>query len=264
MPKKTKEEKEEEKRLKKEKKAAGAEGENGEEEKGGGLLIFFVAFLIFIVWLAIAALLIKMDVGGFGSTVAYPVIKDIPVLNMILPEVEVYEEEDDPYGFASMAEAVDRIKYLEKELAKAKKKNKSAKAKGEEYVAIENELQKYKQEEENFEKIKQKFYEEVVYSDKAPDIESYKEYYESIEPQNAEKLYKQVVKDLQEDAELADYVAAYSSMKPDEAAGIFNTMTKNLSLVAKILTNMDKEARSKILGKMDPETAAAVTRLMEP
>lgn len=262
---KTKEEKEEEKARKQAEKEAKKNKKGGDDdEKGGGFLIFLVAFLIFLVWLGIAALLIKMDVGGFGSTVAYPALKNVPILNKILPEVEEYEEETDPYGYKSIAEAVDRIKYLEKELAKAKKKNKSAKAKGEELEAIESELQRYKDEEAAFEKTKQKFFEEVVYSDKAPDIETYKEYYESIEPQNAEKLYKQVIKDIQADQELEDYVAAYSAMKAEEAAGIFNTMTKNLGLVSKILKNMDKEARSKILGKMDPETAAAVTKLMEP
>ena len=115
-----------------------------------------------------------------------------------------------------------------------------------------------------FEKIKAKFYEEVVYAENAPDIEEYKTYYESIEPQTAERLYKQVVSDIQQNEKLKDYIATYSSMKPAEAATIFNTMTKNLKLVAKILNGMDKESRGKILGKMDADTAAAVTKLMDP
>ncbi len=44
-----------------------------------------------------------------------------------------------------------------------------------------------------FEEEKAKFYKEVVFSDQAPDINEYKKYYESIDPQNAENLYKQVV-----------------------------------------------------------------------
>ena len=57
---------------------------------------------------------------------------------------------------------------------------------------------------------------------------------------------------------------AYSSMKPKAAAAIFNTMTDNLKLVARILENMDAESRGNILGAMDQETAALVTAIMEP
>ena len=65
--------------------------------------------------------------------------------------------------------------------------------------AQSQELQNYKENEAAFEEEKEKFYQEVVFSDKAPDISAYKEYYESIEPQKAEEIYKQVVEQLQED-----------------------------------------------------------------
>ena len=54
-------------------------------------------------------------------------------------------------------------------------------------------LKEYEANEAAFEEEKEKFYNEVVFSDQAPDIEQYKEYYESIDPDNAELLYKQVV-----------------------------------------------------------------------
>lgn len=41
-----------------------------EEEEGGSKVAVIVATVIFIaIWLAILALVIKMDIGGFGSTV---------------------------------------------------------------------------------------------------------------------------------------------------------------------------------------------------
>ena len=95
-----KEIKEEKKRLKAEAKALKKQAselddvEDDEEEGGGGILVGIVVFMIILVWLAILALIIKMDVGGFGSTVLYPVLKDVPVVNKILPEVEDYAEED--------------------------------------------------------------------------------------------------------------------------------------------------------------------------
>ena len=111
---------------------------------------------------------------------------------------------------------------------------------------------------------KEKYYEEVVFSDQAPDIQQYKTYYESIDPENAEVLYKQVVEQITYDSQVEDYAKTYSNMKPQEAASIFDTMTDNLGLVADILMNMGTQQRADILGKMDATTAAKLTEIMEP
>lgn len=81
---------------------------------------------------------------------------------------------------------------------------------------------------------------------------------------SAEEIYKQVVEQTQENDEIKAYASTYSSMKPKQAAAIFNTMTDNLQLVGKILWAMDAQSRGNILGAMDADTAAAVTKLMEP
>ena len=77
-------------------------------------------------------------------------------------------------------------------------------------------------------------------------------------------MYKQVVEQQQTDSKIADYVKGYSQMKPKEAAAIFDTMTDNLNLVAQILENMDAQSRADILGKMNSDTAAKVTEIMNP
>ena len=237
-----------------------------ETTTGGKIAVFFVTLIIILIWLAIIVLLIKWDVGGFGSTVLAPILKDVPYVNRILPDsaLEQISTEDSEYAYTSVDEAVEQIKILEIQLAEAQNTT-TANA---EYIAqLESqaaELAQYKQEEAEFEAEKQKFYEEVVFSDTAPDIEEYKAYYEAIDPANAEIIYRQVVQQTQIDEELEDYVKTYSSMKPKEAAAIFNTMTKDLQLVADILENMDAQSRANILGKMDPDTAAKVTEIMEP
>jgi flagellar motility protein MotE (MotC chaperone) len=53
-------------------------------------------------------------------------------------------------------------------------------------------------------------------------------------------------------------------MQAKDAAAIFDTMTDNLGLVADILTNMGTTARADILSKMNEETAAKLTEIMEP
>ena len=71
-----------------------------EETVGGKILVFFVTIIIILIWLAIFAMLIKLDVGGFGSGVLAPVIKDVPYLNKILPDsvTEEVSTEDSQYG----------------------------------------------------------------------------------------------------------------------------------------------------------------------
>lgn len=258
--------KQEKKKAKEEKKLESDSLEEETETSGGNKVAnFFVTLIIVVIWLAILTLLVKWDVGGFGSTVLTPLLKDVPYINKILPDSsEEMSTEDTEYGYATLDDAVARIKELEVELADAQ----SQSTQSSDYVSqLESqvaELQQYKQDEADFEAEKQKFYEEVVFSDNAPDIEEYKSYYESIDPANAEVLYKQVVSQVQADEQLQDYVKTYSSMKPKEAAAIFDTMTDNLQLVADILMQMDASARGDILGKMNSDTAAKVTEIMQP
>ena len=263
------EKKAEKQRKKEEKKLAKQqELEDDTEESSGGskVALVFVTLIIIIIWLAILALLVKMDVGGFGSTVLAPVLKDGPYINKILPATDESElgTEDTEYPYQTLDEAVAYIKELELELQTAQEGSSENSA----YVAqLESEvakLQQYEQNEADFENEKAQFYEEVVFNDKAPDISEYQKYYESIDPANAEELYKEVVQQEQTSQELTDYVSTYSQMKPKEAAAIFDTMTDNLELVAKILNQMDRQSAANILGKMDSQTAAKVSELMEP
>ena len=88
-----------------------------ESGKSGKLVSILVAMLIIVIWLVIFALLIKMDVGGVGSMLR-PFLKNVPVINRILPDKsdeEVMEETG--YKYKNLAEAVDRIKELEDQLA---------------------------------------------------------------------------------------------------------------------------------------------------
>ena len=237
-----------------------------EEKETSKVLIFFVSLLIVLIWLGIIGVLIKCDVGGFGSSVLYPMWKDVPYLNRILPDVEkdLYSTEDTQYAYGSLAEAVERIKELERQVDALSAQSVTDSDTITQLEEQQKELQAYREREAEFEKEKEKFYEEVVFSDKAPDIEQYKIFYESIEKDNAESLYKQVIQQLQKDAEIEDYVKAYSSMKAKDAAEIFNTMTDDLELVAKILQGMNASARGNILAEMNADTAAKVTEILNP
>ncbi len=227
-----------------------------------------ITLIIVLIWLGILALLIKLDVGGFGSDVLRPLMKDIPVVSMILPEEKMTgagtDEEEDYYGYSSLKEAVDQIKMLEEQLAQAQTAGTTY---TEDIESLKAEIERLKTFEDNqveFERIKNEFYEEVIYAENGPGADEYKKYYESMDPTTAEYLYKQVVVQLEESKEVTDYANAYSEMKPKEAAAIFEAMTDNLDLAARILGVMDTQNRGKILGAMDPEVASKITKIMEP
>ena len=92
-------------------------GELEEEGLGSKIVLVVVTFFIILIWLGIIAVLIKFDVGGFGSTILRPLIKDIPYVSMILPEQEVVAGTE--YQFETIDDAVTRIKELEQLLGEA-------------------------------------------------------------------------------------------------------------------------------------------------
>lgn len=263
-PKARREKKKEKKSGKKGNKKKNAEDDDG-ESIGSKLVLFVVTILIIAIWVGILAILIRSDVGGFGSSVLYPILKDVPYVNKILPEPEaVYPDDENQMPYRSLDEALARIRELEKDLDAAIEKNSDDAVTIADLQKAINELSVYKEEEAAFEKLKQKFYEEVVLSDVSPDINEYRAFYESIDPENAAVLYKQVIAQISYDDSVADYVKTYSQMQPKAAADIFNTMTNNLGLVAEILTNMGAKARADILAEMEPDLAARLTEIMEP
>ncbi len=240
------------------------ESEDAGEGIGSKIILAFVTLLIIIIWLGIIILFIKFDVGGFGSTVLRPIIKDVPYLNLILPEEEPAEEE--AYQFESIEDAVARIKELEAMLDASLLENENDNAT---IADLQNQiaaLSVYKEEQDKFEDTKEKWYEEVIFGTEGVEYDWYKTYYESIDPENAEVLYKQVVEQWAYDEAVQEYVTTYSSMPAKAAAAIFDSeqMQGNLRLAADILLNMDTQSRADILAKMDPENAAKLTEMMEP
>ena len=270
--------KEERKQLKNEKKAQRKEAKQrakeisqqedqlGDDE--GGISVVLVTIVIVLIWIAILCLLIKLDVGGFGSGVLAPVLKDVPVINKILPsdavETPDEEEEEDYGGYTDLRDAVDYIRELELELEIAQTENSTDYEEIEALRAEIDRLQTFEDAQVEFERIKTEFYEEVVYADNGPGVEEYQKYYESMDPATAEYLYKQVVEQTAVNREIQDYAQTYSEMKPAQAASIFEAMTDDLDLVAKILDQMSAEDRGSILGAMDSETAARLTKIMDP
>ena len=227
------------------------------DSAGSKAVTFIIVLVIVIIWLAIFGLLIKLDVGGFGSGVLYPVLKDVPVLNLILPEPDASKTDDTYYD--NLAEANARIKELEAQLASTSSSNTANSDEIEELKKENARLKKFEEAQANFAKQQSKFYEEVVMSDKAPDIEEYKQYYEMIDPDNAEKIYEKVAKKYQYAAEIKKQGEIYAKMQPAKAAEVLTEMSADLTLVTQILDSMPDNKRALIMDQMDASVAAQIT-----
>ena len=270
--------KEEKKKLKQEQKSQRKEAKQrakelaleeanlSDDEESGGFSVFLVTAIIILVWLGIIALLIKLDVGGFGSQVLAPVLSDVPVLNKILPESEETESTtgEDYGGYSNLKDAVNDVESLKVQLESAQA---TVNADAEKITELQNAVARLKTFEDKqleFQRIKNEFYEEVVYAENGPGPDEYVKYFESMDPETAENLYKEVVKTEAVSEEIKEYAQAYSEMKPKQAATIFEGMTDNLDLVAKILGVMEPDDRGAILGVMDSTVAAKITTIMDP
>lgn len=237
-----------------------------DEEDSGGVSSALITIIIVLVWLAIIGLVIKLDVGNFGSEFLTPLLKDVPVINWILPgDTQAETTPEGTYGgYSSLKEAVDYIKVLELELEHEQTVNKNHETEIDALEAEVDRLGEFAAKQIEFERVQEQFYDEVIYSDKGPGIEEYRKFYESIEPTMAEALYKQVVRQMEEDAEITAYAATYAAMKPKKAAEAFDAMTDDFARVAKILKAMDTDSRAKILDQMDPANVAKLTKIMDP
>ncbi len=221
---------------------------NEEEEKKNNKLVSIVAAIVIIlVWLLIFIALVKFDVGGFGSSVMRPLFKDVPIINKILPDATDDEEITGEYPYKSLADAIKYIKELEIEIQNEKDALKTA----EEKIAdLEMEIARLKEFENNQEellRLKEEYDREVVYGDSALTYDNYKKYYEEISPENAEKLYKEVLAQFLQDERFQELALAYTEMKPKKAAAALYEMTGNLETVVAILQCMETEPRAAIL-----------------
>ncbi|MCR5095057.1 MAG: hypothetical protein K6B72_13900 [Lachnospiraceae bacterium] len=310
----------EEKQYAKEQKAKRKEIRNREadldaEDVGSGFATFVITLLIVFMWLAIMALLIRLDIGGLGSQVLAPVLGRVPVINKILPEGSIPQDEEQVPGqpAASNTAATQQgaqgdiiipgtgttgtqttpvqdqtqqstvlptnpsisgdsdsnayIQQLEAELAQAQQRNNDYAQTIAQQQAELQRLQPFEQEQAEFERVKADFYEQVIYAENGPGIEEYIKYYEGINPELAAQLYQEALRTRMDTEEVRKYAAAYASMKPKKAAGVFEDLVNNkgdAELAARILYQMSSDDRGKIMNAMDAEVAGVLTQLLEP
>ena len=119
-----KEQKDQKKEAKRRAKEIAKEEEALDLDEGNGLVTFGATILIVLLWLAVICIIIKLDIGGFGSSVLTPILKDVPVVNLILPNSQNSGNiSTENGGYTNLNDATEQIKNLELQLQQAQTDN---------------------------------------------------------------------------------------------------------------------------------------------
>lgn len=235
----------------------------GEKKKSGGALFSTLVILgILLAWIVLLIVIIRADVGGIGTSLR-PALKEVPVIQWILPPVsdaQVAFEENYPYQ--DLSEAVEVIKQLEVQIDTLTKERDDYAAQITDLQAEVERLKVFEDEQLAFQERVKAFDKNVVFNDQAPSLEEYKAFYEEINPTTAEEIYRLVLEQLQYDSSIIEKAKIVKTMKPSQAAAVLQEMTADLEWVAKVLLSMKTDESAAILDKMDELYVAKIFKKM--
>lgn len=229
--------------------------------KGG-----FAALMIILILVVGFIALVKLDVFGLGSNILGPSLREVPVLNLILPaeaeEIIAPEVIEINYQFETVEEAIEVIKERDKTL---KEMTEQAEINSEAYDALvlENQrLKVFEAEQVKFQANKDTF--DSLVAEQA-DPTAYMALVETAYPENALAIYSELVKDKVFSEEVMANAQMYASMKPADAAAIMEiTHLSDMEMVSEILLSIDSTKAGAILAAMDPTIADRISRYMYP
>jgi len=226
-------------------------------KKGGGLIALLIIALIVI---ALAAA-IALNLFGFRDAIVNNVLVHIPIVNNLVDPVEVEAD-------LTPEELEAKVSALEAEIARLEQ---SADADAEEierlrtvnttYLKeldnlrdIEKQQLQFKADRENFDRM-------VAENDKT----AFRSFYETMNPVNAEQIYREIVGDATVTKQMRDYVATFTAMDETNAAkGLEQMSSSDPDLVVRILLTMDADSRGAIMNEMTAQTVANLGRRMAP
>lgn len=206
-------------------------------KKRGCLIMFIISSLIIITLVAI----LGFNAGGIRDKYLRSTLEKIPIVKNLLPPLKEEIEED------KISPEEEKINSLTTEIENLNKEIKRLK----EFEA--NQL-KFKAQKEEFDRM-------IALNDP----KAYSSFYEGIEPENAEKLYKEATQKVELDKEFKNYISTFENMKKDAASKILEELlTTDTDLVITILKNLSGTKRSEILSTMDSKNAAVISKLLSP
>ncbi|MDQ2085892.1 DUF615 domain-containing protein [Herbivorax sp. ANBcel31] len=227
-----------------------------------GILAFVTALVIVIGIIAgVFYLIIKNNFNGLAEDYRNE-IRRIPVLRNALPEAP---EDYDPYAPENLTDrellnAYDEFRSrnsdLISELEQAKKIIRELEDIEDKYKELEIEYEKIKNYVDSVEE-KELIVDEIIASGNK---EEFKEYFAVIDPENAQKIYTELMEEDIINEEALEFSRIYQDMDSSAAAEIFEELgDAKMDLVVYILKDMNNKNAALILEEMSENYAARVT-----
>jgi flagellar motility protein MotE (MotC chaperone) len=218
-----------------------------------------LAPLLIILALIIAGVgIFGFNLFGWRDSHIYPALAKVPLIGRWIPQAATA-----PDDFSAMsrdqlvAQATtlsNQVKDLQSQLDAANTQNTSNQAEITRLQAFENQQTQFKADKADFDA-------QVALNDP----QAYANYYASISPENAEKLYPQAAAAAQASTQLKNYVSNFTNMDESNAAEVLAQMVPtDMNLVVSILDHMDSQSAGDILNEMPAATAASVMKMMAP
>lgn len=238
-----------------------------------GLLAFLVAtFIMAAVFGGALYLIIHNNINGFAERYRDN-IKNIPLLRMALP---VPPDPEDP-KYLSDEEIIRKYQELRatrdtlaRQLEEANKKIAELQKYKDNFESLQAEIDKQSKE-LDARKLQLDEQEKQLSEDKRQvdelvakgDRDGFKEFFEKIDKDTAQRLYSEIMKEEALNQEAKKFAQMYEQMDPSAAARIFEEMgASKLELVVDILRYMKKDSYALVVEAMNSEFAAKVTEKM--
>ncbi len=224
--------------------------------KGRGKWIFLLIVLVLI-----GCIVFEFATNFFGlrEDYFYPALRNVPVVKDWIPAEEGGEE--DEYSGLTKEQLIVQNKKLEAEKKALEEDKENLSKRISDNDAEMTRLKEIEAQQVQFKNDKEAFDRMIAENDP----NAYSAYYESVYPENADAIYKEVVAQQAVDKELKKYVQTFENMKKDAAAKVLEEMIgTDMDLVVRILNNISPEQRGAILGAMESENAAAAAKQMAP
>lgn len=218
-----------------------------------------IKILIPLLIIGASVAILGFNAGGIRDTYLRPVLEKVPIVSNLLPpieEVELSEEEMEILRQEQLA-----LEAEEAALSKEQETIALLQAEIQDLNAEISRLSEFEAVQETY-KIQKASFDEMIANE---DPQAYKSFYESVSPDNAEELYKQVVQTANKSAEFTEYIKTFENMKTSPATAIIEELvTTDMDLVIEILEALTSDKRGDILAAMNATTAASVTKLLSP
>lgn len=222
---------------------------NQDKKRKKSILPLLFILLVFLV----PTIFIGFNLFSFRDKYFYKAIKNVPILNGLVPQD--VENADTRTKEEILAENEELKLALEKTNKQLEEFKNSYEDRGDEIAR----LLVYEKERISVQEQKKEIDNLIV----SNNYKEFATYYKNINPENADRLYREAVQVVNKDKDRKKLFSNFSTMDEEDAAKILELMLNTQSnVVLDILKNVDTEKSATILASMQTENAASITKML--